>query len=105
MFAVLAAMGPIISNEFAQWDDQYTIFGNVWLNPPSWSGVAFYWQHSAGGLYVPLTYTFWSASWPPSRTSTPDSWRASQPDGVSSRQRAVARATRLLPVLRISCGD
>ena len=51
IFAALAAMGPIISNEFAQWDDQYTIFGNVWLNPPSWSSVAFYWQHSAGGLY------------------------------------------------------
>lgn len=47
--------------DFTSWDDPDTISANPRLNPPSPRGVLHYWTHSAGGLYIPVTYTWWSA--------------------------------------------
>ncbi len=47
--------------EFTLWDDPDTISANPRLHPPSVANAAYYWRHPAGGLYVPVTYTFWSA--------------------------------------------
>jgi hypothetical protein len=55
--------------DFTLFDDTFTVQYNPLLNPPSANNVWSYWklfQHSgkvngAYGLYIPLTYTYWSA--------------------------------------------
>jgi hypothetical protein len=51
--------------DFVLWDDDQTIFMNPRLNPPSLDHLEYYWTHAGEketmGLYVPITYTVWSA--------------------------------------------
>ena len=56
-----ATFGRIVSHEFTGWDDPSTIFENPRILSPSLEHVAYYWTHPEGGLYIPVTYTFWSA--------------------------------------------
>jgi len=55
-----ATFARVLANDFVSWDDRETIAQNEKLNPPSVRGVAHYWRNAAGGLYVPVTYTYWS---------------------------------------------
>jgi tetratricopeptide (TPR) repeat protein len=55
-----ATFARAVGNDFVSWDDRETIAQNGLLDPPTWRGVAHYWRNPAGGLYVPVTYTFWS---------------------------------------------
>lgn len=41
-------------------DDFRNIVKNPNVNPPSWEGLARDWKVSVDGLYVPLTFSFWS---------------------------------------------
>jgi hypothetical protein len=59
--ATLATFAPVIRNDFVLWDDPETISQNPRIATPSVEGVAYYWNHSAAGLYVPLTYSLWAA--------------------------------------------
>jgi hypothetical protein len=56
-----ATFAPIVTHEFTGWDDAMTIFENPRIVSPSLDNVAYYWSHSEGGLYIPVTYTLWSA--------------------------------------------
>ncbi|HEY7088938.1 MAG TPA: tetratricopeptide repeat protein [Tepidisphaeraceae bacterium] len=55
------ALSPVLLNEFVGWDDTFTLTENPRLNPPSLGGVLHYWRHAYMSLYVPVTYTIWSA--------------------------------------------
>lgn len=60
----LGAMAPLFTAEFTNWDDRGTIVDNKWLNPPSWGHLAHAWDPRAPvymDIYIPLTYTVWSA--------------------------------------------
>src|SRR4051812_22072411 len=57
---VLIAYSPLFMADFTVWDDRYNIAENPRLNPPTLSGVAYYWQHAAFDLYIPVTYTAWA---------------------------------------------
>jgi protein O-mannosyl-transferase len=57
----LLVMGRLCFNEFVSWDDGDTVFSNPRLNPPTLTGVQFYWLHSAHRIYTPLAYTVWAA--------------------------------------------
>jgi hypothetical protein len=57
----LATFGGIVTQEFTGWDDAMTIFENPRIVSPSFSNVVYYWTNPADGLYVPVTYTMWSA--------------------------------------------
>ncbi len=59
--AVAATLAPLLTDEFVGWDDQATINSNPLLKPPTFQSMVYYWRHSAGGLYIPLTYNFWTA--------------------------------------------
>src|SRR5580765_6278950 len=59
--ATLATFAPVIRNDFVLWDDPETISQNPRVAAPSLEGVAYYWNHGAAGLYVPLTYSVWAA--------------------------------------------
>jgi tetratricopeptide (TPR) repeat protein len=61
LLAALLAHGQIVSNGFTNWDDPHTIAENPRLNPPNIGNTLYYWGHFAAGLYVPVTYTAWSA--------------------------------------------
>lgn len=64
---VFLAFARLTICQFTFWDDQATIHQNFRLNPPSFKTLAYYWNlNQAGeqttmGLYVPVTYTVWSA--------------------------------------------
>ncbi len=55
-----ATFARVVGNDFVSWDDRETIARNERLNPPSIGSVAHYWRNAAGGLYIPVTYTYWS---------------------------------------------
>jgi protein O-mannosyl-transferase len=59
----LLAMSPLLTGEFTTWDDFRAIEHNVWLNPPSFSHLAELWnpKHAFMDIWIPLTYTLWSA--------------------------------------------
>ncbi len=58
--AALLSMGRLIACDFTNWDDDSTVHHNSRMNPPTLKTVQHYWQHSAGSLYIPVTYTLWS---------------------------------------------
>ena len=57
----LAAFAPVCGHEFTGWDDRWTIETNPWLNPPSLHGLRLACTRPDKGLYIPVTYTIWSA--------------------------------------------
>ena len=57
----LATFWPVLACSFGGWDDDLNVTGNPWMNPPSLTGIARYWRAPAADLYVPVTYTVWSA--------------------------------------------
>jgi tetratricopeptide (TPR) repeat protein len=59
--AVIATFWPVLRCEFVYRDDDATLFENPYLNPPTLHGVVRYWTWPAMKLYVPVTYTAWSA--------------------------------------------
>jgi tetratricopeptide (TPR) repeat protein len=61
VLATLAVMGPVLGHEFVNWDDDRNLFRNPRLNPPSAASLRHYWTQSHMGLYVPVTFTAWTA--------------------------------------------
>src|SRR2546423_1380489 len=61
VFATLIAFSPVVHHEFGGWDDEQNLTRNPELNPPTLSAVAKYWRGSKFDLYVPVTWTVWSA--------------------------------------------
>ncbi len=63
--SVLAVYGRVCLHEFTWWDDAANLHQNPDMNPPSLRGTAHYWtsfgSHAPFGLYIPITYTVWSA--------------------------------------------
>ncbi|HEX5242733.1 MAG TPA: tetratricopeptide repeat protein [Tepidisphaeraceae bacterium] len=59
----LVAMCPLLVGEFTTWDDFRAIERNAWLNPPSFAHLAQFWNpaHAFMDIWIPLTYTLWSA--------------------------------------------
>src|SRR5580692_1666332 len=60
----LCAFAYLISCDFTEWDDSQTVSQNPRLHPPSLHNVGYYWTAAGAqapmGLYIPVTYTFWS---------------------------------------------
>ncbi len=62
--ATLATFAYLISCDFTLWDDADTVSHNPRLHPPTLHNVHYYWTTvgpaAPMGLYIPVTYTFWS---------------------------------------------
>lgn len=62
LVAVLA-MGTVVRNDFATWDDPHTIINQEFYNPPNWdsqTGILSVWNFKPiGALWIPVTYTIW----------------------------------------------
>ncbi|MBC8107568.1 MAG: hypothetical protein H7Z14_13335, partial [Anaerolineae bacterium] len=61
MLVTLIALAPVVSHEFTTWDDNYNLLQNPHINPPSVDGLKHLWTNAWMHLWVPLTYTIWSA--------------------------------------------
>src|SRR4051812_26018303 len=72
--SVLLAYSPLFTAEFTVWDDWFNVVENPRLNPPTISGVAFYWTHPAFDLYIPMTYTLWAGLALVGYVNQPDAW-------------------------------
>ena len=59
---VLATLGPLVRHDFGGFDDDMNVARNPHLSPPSWQGLLHYWREPEFDLYVPFTYTVWSAA-------------------------------------------
>jgi tetratricopeptide (TPR) repeat protein len=70
--AVLATFAPVCCHEFVRWDDRHNLVDNPRMNPPSPTGAAYFWANPFYDLYIPVTYTTWSAIAGVARTTTPD---------------------------------
>jgi Flp pilus assembly protein TadD len=68
---MLATFWPVLGHEFLRWDDRRN-FANSDFNSPSWQTLGRYWAHPAGDLYIPVTYTFWTALAVAGHLDTPD---------------------------------
>ena len=55
-----ATFARVVGNEFVSWDDRETIVDNPRVTRPDIENVTYYWRHSAGGLYIPVTYAYWA---------------------------------------------
>jgi tetratricopeptide (TPR) repeat protein len=66
--ATALVFGRIVGFSFLGIDDPDNILLNPYLNPPTWAHVARFWRQPYLSLYVPVTYTLWSAeawlAWP-----------------------------------------
>lgn len=70
--ATLLTYGRAVNLGFTSWDDADTIASNPRLNPPGFDNLLHYWSHAEGGLYIPVTYTWWSALAVIGRAPAPD---------------------------------
>lgn len=68
----LAFLWPVCGHEFTTWDDYPNVAQNPRLNPPSIDGVLYFWTHAPMSMYIPLTYTLWSAIAAVARMPDPD---------------------------------
>jgi len=59
--AIVAIYAQTLGHRFTMWDDPINVAENPHLNPATWESVAHFWREPYANLYVPLTYTFWSA--------------------------------------------
>lgn len=52
---------PLLSADFVNWDDPHNLSANPDMLNPTWETVGSYWKRPYKDLYVPVTYTVWSA--------------------------------------------
>jgi hypothetical protein len=61
LFAIFIVYFRIFSAGFVLFDDDFQVYANPFLNPPTLQSVARFWQHAYEQLYVPLAYTIFAA--------------------------------------------
>lgn len=60
LIVVGLVFGQALQHEFLVWDDLFNVPQNPYLNPLTLENIAHLWRHPYGGLYIPLTYSFWA---------------------------------------------
>jgi protein O-mannosyl-transferase len=58
--AAVLLYAPTLSFDLLQWDDQYHLTTNPFLQPDSPDRFAHFWREPYGNLYVPVTYNLWA---------------------------------------------
>ena len=61
LVAVLVVYARLFSAGFVAFDDNFHVYANPLLNPPTLQSVARFWEHAYKQLYVPLSYTIFAA--------------------------------------------
>ena len=61
LIAVALAYVRVLSAGFVLFDDDFNVYANPFLNPPTLETVARFWAHAYKDLYVPLAYTAFAA--------------------------------------------
>ncbi len=69
--AILLVFSPAFQAEFVAWDDTHNFTSNPRLNPPTLHNVAWFWANPYKDLYIPATYSLWSAVAIAARTPLP----------------------------------
>ena len=57
----LITYGGVFRHGFVHWDDNLHITENPGLNPPAWSSLVRFWREPYEDLYIPLSYTLFTA--------------------------------------------
>jgi protein O-mannosyl-transferase len=58
---VVGVYGRVFGAGFVAFDDDFQVYANPFLNPPSWASVGRFWGETYKALYVPLAYTILAA--------------------------------------------
>lgn len=61
LIAVSIVFSRLASAGFVSFDDDFQVYANPFLNPPTLQSVAHFWAHAYEQLYVPLAYTIFAA--------------------------------------------
>ncbi|MBX3412898.1 MAG: tetratricopeptide repeat protein [Pirellulales bacterium] len=76
VIAIMLVYGQTLGHRFSTWDDPINVAENPYLNPVTWESVQRFWREPYALLYVPVTYTFWSAeAWLAETPATPQTPR------------------------------
>src|SRR3989442_7931546 len=60
LLAAVATLGRVCVADFiTSWDDGENVLHNPHVNPPTWAGVKWHWQHPFGQMHIPVTYSAW----------------------------------------------
>lgn len=59
--ACLLVYGQVGGFDFLNWDDDKNVTQNPYLYPAGFGSLAAFWSAPFAGLYVPVSYTFWTA--------------------------------------------
>lgn len=62
----------VITCDFSNWDDTYTVANDPGLNPPTWAALGRHWKRADMDIYMPLTQTVWAGIATLARVSAPD---------------------------------
>lgn len=54
-------LSPVLQHEFVAWDDDVHVYENPNLHRVTWQSIGRFWTAPYAELYIPLTYTAWSA--------------------------------------------
>ena len=60
--AVALVYGHALRCDFVAWDDDINVTQNPFLNPATWGSLIFFWKLPYLRLYIPLTYSVWTAA-------------------------------------------
>jgi hypothetical protein len=69
---VLVSFGRLVSCEFLRWDDIYTVALRPDTNPVTHDSWKHAWTDADRTIYIPVTYTVWTALSAIARVTTPD---------------------------------
>ncbi|HHH11228.1 MAG TPA: hypothetical protein ENK23_04045, partial [Sorangium sp.] len=58
--ASVALFAQTLTFDFVDWDDPLNVVKNPLLKPPTWGKVLYFWRKPFGGLYIPVTYSFFA---------------------------------------------
>src|SRR5688572_12346352 len=61
VIVTLVVFLPVYGHDFVAWDDTHNLAANERMLRPSWEHVKGYWKEQFKDLYIPVTYTLWSA--------------------------------------------
>ncbi len=56
-----AAFGRVLTCDFTNFDDYYTVAHDPGLDPPTWAALKSHWTSPKMDIYMPLTQTVWAA--------------------------------------------
>ncbi|MFM8709581.1 MAG: hypothetical protein ACKOHK_16255, partial [Planctomycetia bacterium] len=98
---ILVGFGRIVAHDWVNFDDPLHVTENPAFFPVSWRGLADFWAHPYGQLYVPVSYMLFAAECVASRSLHGDTPTATPRPGLFHAVSLALHVVAAVLVLRI----